>query len=205
MTAIGWLQILVFFAAIVAVTKPLGVYMFRVFEGERAAAPARARPARAPALSAVAASIPQQRADLAGSTPSRCWRSAPSACSSPTCIQRLQHVLPFNPQHLGAVEPTLGVQHRRQLHHQHQLAGLLGRIDDELPHADGGARLAQLHLGGGRHRRGARAGARLHAPAAARTAPKTLGNFWVDLIRGIVYVLPAAQHRLRRSSWSRRA
>ena len=35
MTAIGWLQILVFFAAIVAVTRPLGVFMFRVFEGER--------------------------------------------------------------------------------------------------------------------------------------------------------------------------
>ena len=35
MTTIGWLQILVFFAAIIAVTKPLGVYMFRVFEGDR--------------------------------------------------------------------------------------------------------------------------------------------------------------------------
>ena len=35
MTTIGWLQIIVFFAAIVAVTKPIGVYMFRVFEGDR--------------------------------------------------------------------------------------------------------------------------------------------------------------------------
>ncbi|HEY8926775.1 MAG TPA: potassium-transporting ATPase subunit KdpA, partial [Polyangia bacterium] len=34
MTTIGWLQIAVFFAAVVAVTKPLGVYMFRVFEGD---------------------------------------------------------------------------------------------------------------------------------------------------------------------------
>ena len=35
MTAIGWIQILVFFALVVAVTPPLGLYMFRVFEGER--------------------------------------------------------------------------------------------------------------------------------------------------------------------------
>ena len=35
MTAIGWLQILFFFALIVAVTPLLGAYMFRVFEGDR--------------------------------------------------------------------------------------------------------------------------------------------------------------------------
>ena len=39
MTAIGWLQIAVFFATIIAVTRPLGVYMFRVFEGERTPLP----------------------------------------------------------------------------------------------------------------------------------------------------------------------
>ena len=35
MTGNGWLQILLYCAAILAVTKPLGVYMFRVFEGDR--------------------------------------------------------------------------------------------------------------------------------------------------------------------------
>ena len=35
MTTIGCVQIFVFLAAIVAVTKPLGVFMFRVFEGDR--------------------------------------------------------------------------------------------------------------------------------------------------------------------------
>jgi len=35
MTANGWLQILLFSAAILAVTKPLGAYMYRVFEGDR--------------------------------------------------------------------------------------------------------------------------------------------------------------------------
>ena len=35
MTAIGWLQAIVFFLIVLALTKPLGSYMARVFEGER--------------------------------------------------------------------------------------------------------------------------------------------------------------------------
>ncbi len=35
MTAIGWTQIAVFFVVVLALTRPLGAYMFRVFEGLR--------------------------------------------------------------------------------------------------------------------------------------------------------------------------
>src|SRR5271167_2405287 len=35
MTAIGWLQALVLFALIVLAVKPLGLYIYRVFAGER--------------------------------------------------------------------------------------------------------------------------------------------------------------------------
>ena len=35
MTFVGWLQIVVYALVIFALTKPLGIYMFRVFEGER--------------------------------------------------------------------------------------------------------------------------------------------------------------------------
>jgi len=35
MTFNGWLQIVVFFLVILAIAKPLGVYMFRVFEGDK--------------------------------------------------------------------------------------------------------------------------------------------------------------------------
>src|SRR6267142_7072330 len=35
MTANGWLQIALFFVVVLALTKPLGAYMFRVFEGDR--------------------------------------------------------------------------------------------------------------------------------------------------------------------------
>src|SRR6476620_3798948 len=42
------------------------------------------------------------------------------------------------------------VQHFREFRYQHQLARLLGRVDHELPHADGGARRAEFPLGGDR-------------------------------------------------------
>src|SRR5262249_50285919 len=35
MTANGWLQIGFYFVVLLAITKPLGAYMYRVFEGER--------------------------------------------------------------------------------------------------------------------------------------------------------------------------
>jgi K+-transporting ATPase ATPase A chain len=35
MTAIGWIQILLFCAVLIALVKPLGWYMTRVFNGER--------------------------------------------------------------------------------------------------------------------------------------------------------------------------
>ena len=35
MTANGWLQIIIFLALILAVTKPMGVFMTRVFNRER--------------------------------------------------------------------------------------------------------------------------------------------------------------------------
>ena len=48
MTVIGWIQILLYCAIVVALVKPLGWYMTRVFNGERTvlspgAAPGRTR------------------------------------------------------------------------------------------------------------------------------------------------------------------
>src|ERR1700746_1078253 len=44
MTVIGWLQIILFCVIIVALTKPLGWYMTRVFNGERTFLSAVLRP-----------------------------------------------------------------------------------------------------------------------------------------------------------------
>ena len=47
--------------------------------------------------------------------------------------------------------PRGRLQHRGQLCHQHQLAGVRRRNDHELPHPDGGAHGAELRVGGDRH------------------------------------------------------
>ena len=175
MTANGWIQILFFFAAIVAVTIPLGAFMHRVLEGhdhflrrplgwlERlmyrvAGVDGREQSWQAYSVALLAFSVFTMLVTYA--------------------IQRLQHVLPFNPQKLGAVEAALLLQHRGQLHDQHQLAGLRRRGDDELPEPDGRPRLAQLHLRRGGHRRSRwrwRAASRGAATARGRARSATSG------------------------------
>ena len=70
---------------------------------------------------------------------SRCWCSM--SCSA------LQALLPLNPQGLPAVPRRPRLQHRRVVHDQHELAGVQRRIDHELLHADGRARVPQLRVG----------------------------------------------------------
>ena len=92
-------------------------------------------------------------------------------------MQRLQAVLPFNPQGFGAGRARPRLQHGRVVHDQHELAGLRRRVDHELPHADGRARLPQLRLGGGRHRRRDRVHPR-HRAAGEGHASATSGSTW---------------------------
>ena len=61
-----------------------------------------------------------------------------------------------------------GDEHRDQLRHEHELAGLRRRIDDELSDADARARRAELPVGRDRHRRADRADPRLRAPQRER-------------------------------------
>ena len=100
-------------------------------------------------------------------------------------LQRLQGVLPLNPQGFDAVAARPRLQHRDQLHHQHQLAELRRRDDDEPSHADARPDRPQLPVRRDRHRDGVRAGARLRAVVGARR----VGNFWVDVTRITLYVL----------------
>ena len=50
MTAIGIAQIAIYFLILVAITKPIGAFMYRVFEGERTFLHPIFRPDRAPDL-----------------------------------------------------------------------------------------------------------------------------------------------------------
>ena len=186
MTFVGWIQVLVFFGLILAVTKPIGAYMFRVFEGGDAPL-GRGLGRIENAFYRLFGVDPRQEQD---------WKAYTFALLAFStfgvlvtyAIQRLQGHLPLNPQHFAAWAHEPRFQHRRQLHHQHQLAGLRRRVDDEPPDPDGGSGLAQLHLGRGRHCV-ALAVARGFTRRGGPGGGKQLGNFWVDLNRGILYVL----------------
>ncbi len=129
MTLNGWLQILFFFALILAVTKPLGVFMVHVFNREKTFLDPVLRP------------VERLIYKLTGVNEEREMRWTEYAVAMLLfsavsmlvlyLIQRLQGVLPFNPQHLVGVDSA---------------------NDDELPDADGWLGLSQFRFGSHRHR-----------------------------------------------------
>jgi K+-transporting ATPase ATPase A chain len=179
MTAIGWAQIALFLAVVLALTKPVGAYMFKVFEGPRRPLPA----------------VEKFFFRLCGVDPAReqTWPLYAFSLLAFSMLgllvtyilQRLQHVLPFNPQHLAAVEPVLAFNTAASfttntnwqsytpettVSYLTQMAGLAWH---NFTSAAAGIAVA-LAL----------------ARGFTRTArEKGLGNFWADLIRATIYVL----------------
>ena len=151
MTLTGWVQILLFALVIFAVTKPIGIYMFRIFEGDRQPLPRFFGP------------IERLIYRLCGVDPQGATRlEAVQRCDA--ALQRhhvardLRHraiatCATVKSREARSCSSGSRLRHGFELHHQYELAGLRRRIDDELSDADGGARLAQLHLGRRRHRR----------------------------------------------------
>ena len=147
MTAWSLAQITFALGVLLLAAVPLGRYMARVYEGQ----PTLLGRALGP-LERSLYRCERRRSrggdGLEGATPSPCSPSTSSGFVAVYALQRLQGLLPLNPDGLGAVEPDLGVQHRGHLHHQHELAGLRRRDHDELPHPDAGADGPELRLGG---------------------------------------------------------
>jgi len=185
MTTIGWLQIIVFFVAVIAVTKPLGVFMFRVFEGERQPLP-RVLGRFEHFLYRLSGVDPKQEQTWLAYAFSLLAFSAIGVLVT-YAFQRLQHLLPLNPQHFGAVEQGSafntaasfttntnwqGYSGESTMSYLTQMAGLAWH---NFTSAAAGVGVA-LALARGFSRRPGPDGS------------KTLGNFWVDLIRGIVYI-----------------
>ena len=183
MTLNGWLQILVFLGLIFAVTKPLGVFMARVF--------ARERTFLDPALRPVERII--YRITCVDETHEMRWTEYAttmlvfSAVSMLVLylIQRVQAMLPFNPQHFGAVTPEhlafntaasfttntnwQAYSGETTMSYFTQMAGLAFH---NFASAATGIVLAIAFIRG-----------------IARRQMNTLGNFWVDFVRCCLWVL----------------
>jgi K+-transporting ATPase ATPase A chain len=186
MTFVGIIQIVVFCLVILGLTRPLGRYLYRVFEGNR-------RP-----LPRLFGKVEHALLQVCGRGAGReqTWQDYTLALLAFSALGvlftyamlRLQHVLPLNPRHLPAVPPALAWNTavsfvtntnwqayggESTMSHFSQMAALAWH---NFTSAAAGLGVA-LALGRGLTRRPGPDGAR------------TLGNFFVDVIRAIVYVL----------------
>jgi K+-transporting ATPase ATPase A chain len=186
MTASGWLQIILFFVLILALTKPLGVYMHRAFEG-----PSRPLPRVLGPIERLLLKLCGVRGDE-----SQAWKGyavlllvfSAMGVIVTYLFQRLQHVLPLNPQHLAAVSTHSafntavsfttntnwqGYGGESTMSYLTQMAGLAWH---NFTSAGAGICVA-LVLARGLTRR------------SSQTAGNGVGHFVVDLVRSIVYLL----------------
>jgi potassium-transporting ATPase potassium-binding subunit len=182
MTANGWIQIIVFLALILAVTKPMGVFMTRVFNRERTSMDPILRP------------VERVLYRLTGVDENHEMRWTEYACAMLLfsvvsmlllyLIERMQGFLPLNPQKFAAVAQALAFNTAASfttntnwqnysgettMSYLTQMAGLAYH---NFVSAAVGIALAVAFIRG-----------------IARRQMQTIGNFWVDLVRSCLWVL----------------
>jgi potassium-transporting ATPase potassium-binding subunit len=183
MTANGWFQILFFLALIFLVTKPMGVFMTRVFNRERTF------------MDPVLQPLEKLLYRVTGVDENHEMRWTEYAVSMLLfslvsmlvlyLMERVQGFLPFNPQKLGAVSPAQlafntaasfttntnwqNYSGETTMSYFTQMAGLAYH---NFVSAATGIALAIAFIRG-----------------IARRQTKTIGNFWVDMVRSALWVL----------------
>jgi K+-transporting ATPase ATPase A chain len=182
MTANGWLQVALFLLALLAVTKPLGVYMSKLFAGERVWTSPLLGPLER-AIYRLCRVDPQEEQHWTAYTAAMIVFSV-VAMLALYAIERLQGFLPLNPQGFPGVPPALawntaasfttntnwqGYSGESTMSYLTQMAGLAFH---NFVSAGSGIALAVAFLRG-----------------IARREAKTIGNFWVDLTRACVHLL----------------
>ena len=182
MTANGFIQIALYCVVVTLLVKPFGLYMTRVFNGERTFLSPLLRPVERVLYSLSRVNESEEQSwigyGLAMLTFSLMGFLALYA------LQRLQAVLPFNPQHLDPVGPDLAFNTsvsfvtntnwqsytpETTMSYLTQMAGLT--MHNFVSAATGVALAIALIRG------------------FARRSMQTIGNFWVDMTRTVLYVL----------------
>ena len=183
MTINGWLQILVFLALIFAVTKPLGIFMTRVFAGERTFLDPLLRPIERFLYRITGVNEKQEMTWTEYATAMLVFSGLSMLVLY--LIQRLQAYLPFNPQHFAGVSPEhlafntaasfttntnwQAYSGETTMSYFTQMAGLAFH---NFASAATGIALAIAFIRG-----------------IERRQSNTLGNFWVDFVRCCLWVL----------------
>ena len=183
MTANGWFQIFLFFGLVLLVTKPIGIFMTRVFNRERTFMDPVLRPIER-LLYRVTAVDEDHEMRWTEYAISMLLFSLVSMIVL-YLMERLQGYLPFNPQKLGAVNPSAlafntaasfttntnwqNYAGETTMSYLTQMAGLAYH---NFMSAAVGIVLAIAFIRG-----------------VARRQMQTIGNFWVDLVRCNLWVL----------------
>src|SRR2546426_2618333 len=182
MTANGWLQIAIFLALVLAVTKPLGIFMARVFNREHTFMDRALRPVERLLYRLTGVDEHHEM----GWTEYAFAMLLFSAVSMLVLyfLQRVQGFLPLNPQKLGAVPADLAFNTAASfttntswqayagestMSYFTQMAGLAYH---NFVSAAVGIALAIAFIRG-----------------IARRQMETIGNFWVDMVRACLWVL----------------
>jgi K+-transporting ATPase ATPase A chain len=182
MTANGWIQILVFLALIFAVTKPLGVFMARVFNRERTFLDPVARPVER-LLYRVTGVDEDHEMRWTEYAVAMLMFSGVSMLLLYS-IERVQQWLPWNPQKFGAVAQDLAFntaasfttntnwQNYSGESTMSYLTQMAGLAYHNFTSAAVGIALAIAFVRG-----------------IARREKETIGNFWVDMTRATLWLL----------------
>ncbi len=186
MSFIGWSQILLFFALVAVVTKPLGAYLFRVFEGDTRPLPRVLGPVERALLLLCGAADRREQTWVA-------YAGALLAFSFVSVLAvylllRMQHLLPLNPQGLGAVGPELAFNTAVSFTANTNWQAYAG--ESTLSYFSQMVALAWQNFVSAAAGMGvALALARGFTRRPGPDGQKTLGNFWVDLMNATLYVL----------------
>jgi K+-transporting ATPase ATPase A chain len=182
MTFNGWLQIAIYCIVIIAITRPLGGYMTRVFDGERTFLHPVLRPIELAVYWCCGVDETKEQSWLIYAVAMLLFSIAGFVMLY--ALQRFQAVLPFNPQGQSAVEQSLAFNTslsfvtntnwqsyvpEATMSYLVQMAGLT--VHNFMSAATGIALAIAVIRG------------------FARREVKAIGNFWVDLTRCTLYVL----------------
>jgi K+-transporting ATPase ATPase A chain len=184
MTGPGVLQILVYFAVLLALTKPLGTYMARVYEGQRTFLHPVFRPLERflYALGGVREEVEQRWTQYAASL-----LAFSAVCFVFTyAIQRLQGYLPLNPAGFGGKQATPDVSFNTAVSFMTNTNWQSYGGETTLSYF---VQMAALTVQNFVSAAAGMAVAIALVRGIARRQQNTIGNFWVDLVRGTVYIL----------------
>ena len=182
MTVIGWIQILLFCAIIVAITPVLGAYMTRVFSGQRTFLSPILRPVELTLYWAGGVEEKSEQGWLRYTVGMLLFHVGGFVILY--ALLRLQGVLPFNPAGQSAVAPDLSfntaISFITNTNWQNYggettmsyLVQMLALTQQNFLSAATGIVLAMVLIRG-----------------FARASARTIGNFWVDVTRCTLYVL----------------